>query len=146
MPSGSGRWGDDGRRTQHRRELAFLALLTRDLFEGADGRQWVIGYEGKKVYGVWLMPADLTVMVKVEGRRGGRATGRTLAGTGLFDDGCLRVPEAAAFLGLSKSKLYEIMADGELAYTVVGGVRRVPKKALVELAERGLMCHSGTRR
>ena len=47
-----------------------LALLTRDLFEGADGRQWVVGYDGERVYGVWLAPADEPVDVTGRGEQG----------------------------------------------------------------------------
>jgi hypothetical protein len=34
-----------------------------EVSEDADGRQWVAGYEGEKVSGVWLMPADQPVIV-----------------------------------------------------------------------------------
>jgi hypothetical protein len=34
----------------------------RDLFEHSDGRQWVAGHGGERVYGVWLMPPDEPVM------------------------------------------------------------------------------------
>ena len=32
--------------------------VTRAVYEDADGRPWVAGYDGERVYGVWLMPAD----------------------------------------------------------------------------------------
>jgi hypothetical protein len=38
--------------------VPFADGVTRDVYEDADGRQWVVGYDGERVYGVWLMPAD----------------------------------------------------------------------------------------
>jgi hypothetical protein len=38
--------------------VPFVDGVTRDVYEDADGRQWVAGYDGERVYGVWLMPAD----------------------------------------------------------------------------------------
>ena len=32
--------------------------VSRDVYEDADGRQWVAGYDGERLYGVWLVPAD----------------------------------------------------------------------------------------
>jgi hypothetical protein len=28
--------------------------VTCDVYEEPDGRQWVVGYDGERVYGVWL--------------------------------------------------------------------------------------------
>jgi hypothetical protein len=36
----------------------FLGGVTRDVYEDSDGRQWVLGYCGERVYGVWLKPID----------------------------------------------------------------------------------------
>jgi hypothetical protein len=44
--------------------VRFLDGVTRDVCEDADGRQWVTGYDGERVYGLWLMPADEPVVVK----------------------------------------------------------------------------------
>src|SRR5262249_25020523 len=44
--------------------------VTRDVYEGADGRQWAVGYEGERAYGVWLPPADEPVVVTGRGERG----------------------------------------------------------------------------
>ena len=57
--------------------VPFVDGATRDVYEDADGRQWVAGHDGERVYGVWLMPADEPVVVARAGepsRRGG--TGR----------------------------------------------------------------------
>ena len=43
--------------------VPFVDGVTRDVHEDDDGRQWVEGYEGEQVYGVWLMPADEPLMV-----------------------------------------------------------------------------------
>lgn len=52
----------------------------------------------------------------------------------LVGDGLLTVPEAIAFLRLSRSTLYSLMDIGELAYIRIGRARRIPRKALVNLA------------
>ena len=43
--------------------MPFVDGVTRDVYEDADGRQWVAGYGGERVYGVWLVPADEPVVV-----------------------------------------------------------------------------------
>jgi hypothetical protein len=35
----------------------------RDVYEDEGGRQWVVGHDGERVYGVRVMPADEPVMV-----------------------------------------------------------------------------------
>jgi hypothetical protein len=37
--------------------------VARDVHEDADGRQWVNGYEGEKVYGVSLLSGDEPLVV-----------------------------------------------------------------------------------
>jgi hypothetical protein len=44
----------------------FADGVTREVYEDADGRQWVAGYEGERVYGVWVMPPDEPVVVSTE--------------------------------------------------------------------------------
>jgi hypothetical protein len=34
--------------------VPFVDGVTRDVYEGEDGRQWVVEYGGERVYGVWL--------------------------------------------------------------------------------------------
>ena len=43
--------------------VPFVDGAARDVYEDADGRQWVAGHDGERVYGVWLMPADEPVVV-----------------------------------------------------------------------------------
>jgi excisionase family DNA binding protein len=48
----------------------------------------------------------------------------------------LRVPEAADYLGVSRSKLYLMMDAGELAYVKLGKCRRIAHAALLDLVAR----------
>ncbi len=58
--------------------------------------------------------------------------------TDLVADGLLTVREAADFLRISRSRLYELMDRGELIYLKLGRSRRIPRRAVIELAARGL--------
>jgi excisionase family DNA binding protein len=53
-------------------------------------------------------------------------------------DGLMTIPDAAQFLCVSKSKLYELMDGGELEFVKLGRSRRIPRRALVELAASNL--------
>ncbi len=59
-------------------------------------------------------------------------------GEELVADGLFTVAEAASFLRLSRSNLYVLMERGELAFVKLGRSRRIPRRALVELAAGGL--------
>jgi hypothetical protein len=50
--------------------VPFVNSMTRDVNEDADGRQWVAGYGGERVYGVWLPPADEPVVVIGQAKQG----------------------------------------------------------------------------
>jgi len=52
----------------------------------------------------------------------------------LVGDGLLTVSEATAFLRLSRSTLYTLMDEGELAFVRIGRARRIPRRALIDLA------------
>jgi excisionase family DNA binding protein len=56
----------------------------------------------------------------------------------LVSDGLVTVPEAAAFLSLSRSTLYALMERGDLPYVRIGAARRIPRKALIALASSNL--------
>jgi hypothetical protein len=43
--------------------VPFVDGVTRDVYQETGDRQWVVGYDGKRVYGVWLPPADEPVIV-----------------------------------------------------------------------------------
>ena len=56
----------------------------------------------------------------------------------LVADGLLTVRECAEFLHLSRPKIYELMDAGELCYLKLGRSRRIPRRAVIELAAREL--------
>ena len=56
----------------------------------------------------------------------------------LVADGLVTVQEAAQFLSISRSKLYELMDNGELTFVKLGRSRRIPRRALIDLAASGL--------
>jgi excisionase family DNA binding protein len=56
----------------------------------------------------------------------------------LVADGLLTVRECAEFLHLSRSKVYELMDAGELCFAKLGRSRRIPRRAVIELAARRL--------
>jgi excisionase family DNA binding protein len=62
----------------------------------------------------------------------------------LVAEGLLTVQEAADFLSVSRSKLYELMDHGELEFVKIGRSRRIPRRAVVALAASNL--HGGWRR
>jgi excisionase family DNA binding protein len=53
--------------------------------------------------------------------------------------GLVRISDAAAFLAVSRSKLYSLMEDGQLRYVKLGRSRRIPREALNDLAERHMV-------
>jgi excisionase family DNA binding protein len=57
----------------------------------------------------------------------------------LVGDGFALVNEAAQFLRVSRSKVYMLMDAGELPYARFGRNRRIPRRALMEYAERSLV-------
>jgi excisionase family DNA binding protein len=56
----------------------------------------------------------------------------------LMRDGLDRVEEAGRFLGISRSRVYELMDSGELAYVKIGRSRRIPRRSLIEFAAHRL--------
>ena len=53
-------------------------------------------------------------------------------------DGLVTVSEAASFLSLSRSTLYTLMDRGDIPFVKLGRSRRIPRRALIELAAREL--------
>jgi excisionase family DNA binding protein len=47
----------------------------------------------------------------------------------------LRIPEAAAQLGISRAKLYELIGDGSIRSVRVGGCRRIRASDLQEFVQ-----------
>jgi excisionase family DNA binding protein len=60
----------------------------------------------------------------------------------LVADGLDTIKDAAAFLRISVASLYKMMDRGELPYVKIGRSRRIPRRALVELAARNLVDRS----
>lgn len=60
----------------------------------------------------------------------------------IVGEGLRTVEEAREYTRLSRSALYSLMERGELAYTKIGRRRLIPHRALVELAQRGLVVRS----
>jgi excisionase family DNA binding protein len=56
----------------------------------------------------------------------------------LCSEGLDTVNDAAKFTGLSRSKLYALMDAGALCYVKIGRCRRIPHRALVQLATSNL--------
>ncbi len=63
---------------------------------------------------------------------------QSIKGEDLVAEGLLTIAAAAEFLSISRSKLYEMMDEGELQFVKIGRSRRVPRRAVTELAARGL--------
>lgn len=57
----------------------------------------------------------------------------------LIADGLMDVRAAEKFTGIGKSKLYSLMATGELPYCKIGSCRRIPRRALEEFLARSLV-------
>lgn len=73
-------------------------------------------------------------------RRPGDAEARTAAEADLeiVRDGLSDIKAATEFTGLSRSMLYSLMEQGRLRYVKIGRARRIPRRALVELAAKNL--------
>jgi excisionase family DNA binding protein len=57
----------------------------------------------------------------------------------LVNDGLDKVPDVAKFLGVSRSQVYRLMDSGVLPYVKISSSRRVPRRAVRELAVSGLV-------
>lgn len=58
--------------------------------------------------------------------------------TDLMVNGLLTVTEAAKFLRIGRTLLYEAMESGEICYVKFGRARRIPKRAAVAWAAANL--------
>lgn len=61
----------------------------------------------------------------------------------IIDGGLVRIPEACRFLGISRTELYDRMADGEIRYAKIGRARRIPLNELKRFAAACLSGKSG---
>jgi excisionase family DNA binding protein len=55
----------------------------------------------------------------------------------LMAEGLLDAKEAADFLGIGRTKVYDFMSSQDLPYVKLGKSRRIPKVALKIFAEKG---------
>ncbi len=58
-------------------------------------------------------------------------------GIDLMGQGLLNVKEAALFLRIGRTKVYDLMDSQDLPYVKMGKTRRIPKVALKLFAEKG---------
>lgn len=61
----------------------------------------------------------------------------------ILDDGLERVADAARFLGVSRSLIYKLLNAGVLPSAKIGNSRRIPIRAVRELAAANLTQHPG---
>jgi excisionase family DNA binding protein len=66
-------------------------------------------------------------------------------GEELLAEGLDRIPEVARFLSISRSHVYALMEAGALPYVRIGRSRRIPHRAVIDLAQRNLtlQCEEG---
>ena len=57
----------------------------------------------------------------------------------LVADGLASIAEASKFLGISRSKLYEMMERGQVRYCKLGRNRKIPWAEVRHLAARSLV-------
>lgn len=55
----------------------------------------------------------------------------------LMAEGAMTIKEAATFLGIGRSLVYDLMGSQDLPYVKIGKVRRIPRVALKLFAEKG---------
>lgn len=60
----------------------------------------------------------------------------------MIGQGLQRITQAARFLGISRSKIYDLMNEGRLPDVLIGRTRRVPIRAVQALALDNLVCHA----
>ena len=56
----------------------------------------------------------------------------------LVQEGMVTLQEACEFLGISRSRLYGMLAAGDLPSVKLGRCRRVPRRALIACAARAV--------
>jgi len=56
----------------------------------------------------------------------------------LVADGLLTIAETGAFLRVSRATVYNLMECGQLPFVKVGRARRIPKRAVIQLAAQAL--------
>jgi excisionase family DNA binding protein len=54
--------------------------------------------------------------------------------TDIFGEGSMTVAQAAAFLNISRSKVYQLVDAGRLRSTKIDRTRRIPRRVLLDFA------------
>ena len=57
----------------------------------------------------------------------------------ILGEGLLTIIDAAEWLAISRSAVYQLLNTGEIAYVRIGADRRIPRRALVEYANARLV-------
>jgi excisionase family DNA binding protein len=65
-----------------------------------------------------------------------------MSATEIVEGGLRTIEEAQQFTRLGRSTLYGLMAKRELEFVKIGRRRLIPQRALVELAERGMVART----
>lgn len=55
-----------------------------------------------------------------------------------YDEGFMTVAQAAEYLALGQSTIWQLMYRGRLPYTKIGRARRIPRAAIKSIALNGL--------
>jgi excisionase family DNA binding protein len=66
-------------------------------------------------------------------------TGHKRRAAELLSDGLDRIPDVSRYLQLSRSQIYVLMDRGMLPYVRIGRSRRIPHRAVVDLAVKNLV-------
>jgi excisionase family DNA binding protein len=74
-----------------------------------------------------------------DSKSGSAATQQELSDRELVADGLVTIPEAEVLLRLGRTSIYRLMASGDLTFVKIGRSRRVPRRAVIELARRSLV-------
>ena len=77
--------------------------------------------------------------INVNGKPSDSTEPTPCTGTDLVDDGLAKIAEASKFLAIGRTKIYDLMDSGQLAYVRLGRCRRIPWRAVRELAAAGLV-------
>jgi excisionase family DNA binding protein len=73
-----------------------------------------------------------------DSKSGSAATQQELSDRELVADGLVTITEAELLLRLGRTSIYRLMADGSLPFVRIGRARRIPRRAVINLAAAAL--------